>query len=130
MSGKEEQPQIFLPPVPLLLPSLQRHVFHPHGNRTRNTICLSAEDPLNKAAQRFWLFTIQAVILWDLSCPRTPGPTPPSSFPSQDPTFFSSRSPTAGQKAAIIFPMKQWGYLSAASTTCRPNNIFSLDIFN
>lgn len=61
VSGKEEQPQIFLPPVPLVLLSLQRHISHPHGNRTRNIICLSAEDPLNKAAQRFWLLTTQAV---------------------------------------------------------------------
>lgn len=58
---KEEQPQIFLPLVPLVLLSLQRHISHPHGNGMRNTICLSAEDPLNKAAQSFWLLTTQAV---------------------------------------------------------------------
>lgn len=129
VSGKEEQPQIFLPPVPLVLLSLQRHISHPHGNRTRNIICLSAEDPLNKAAQSTQHRQWHQSSLWDLSCPWTPGLAPPSSFPSQNPTFFSSRSPTEGQKAGIIFPVKQWGYLSAASTTSLPYNIFSPDIF-
>lgn len=104
VSGKDEQPQIFLPLVHLVLLSLERHISHPHGNRTRNTICLSAEDPLNKVAQRFWLLTTEAVTLWDLSCPWTPGPAPLSSFPSQNSMFFSSRSiPLQEHKAAIIF---------------------------
>lgn len=70
--GKEEQYQIFLPPVPGVWLSLQRSIAHHHGNRRRNTIWLSTEDPLNKAAQRFWLPTTQAVAPRLLLEPKLP----------------------------------------------------------
>lgn len=62
MSGKEEQSQIFLPPVPGALLSLQRSISHPHGNGKRKTIWLTTEDPLHKAAQRFCLPTPKAAV--------------------------------------------------------------------
>lgn len=91
----------------------------------QRTLSIKLPRPFGFSQPRQW----HQGSLWDLSCPWTPGPVPPRCFPSQNPVFFSSKSPTAGQKAGLIFPVKQWGYLSAASTTCLPNNIFSLDIF-
>lgn len=63
MFGKEKQSQVFLSLVPTVLPSLQRSISHPHGNGRRNIIWLSEEDPLDKAAQRFWLPTTQVAAL-------------------------------------------------------------------
>lgn len=91
----------------------------------QRTLSIKLPRPFGFSQPRQW----HQGSLWDLSCPWTPGPVPPRCFPSQNPMFFSSKSPTAGQKTGLIFPVKQWGYLSAASTTCLPNNIFSLDIF-